>query len=370
MRSRARSLAVLVSSILGLAAIAGSAAAQWGPSRVGVTEARRAPVQAAVYLPGSVESRTSAVVASEVSGVVAQLGAREGTFVERGATLVRLRNEVVRRDRDAAEAQLAESQARLELAERALQRSQDLRDSGVISQQTFDDAETEVGAWQGRADQAKALIARLSTQIENSVVRAPFSGVVVREHCELGEWVDAGGPVVEMVDPRRLEVIVNVPEQSFAGVRKGASARVVFESLPGLDVEGRITAIIPRADPQSRTFPAKIEIDNPDGKIGVGMSATVIFPSGEPREATVVPKDAIVSQGPQRVVYRVEDGPPDEEGQTSPVAALVPVTVGAGSGEWIEVQGVEPGDSIVTRGNERLAPGSPVIPEPVEYAAP
>ncbi len=370
MPCKQHSLTALASSFLCLAAFAGGAAAQWGPTRVGVTEARSAPVQAAVYLPGSVESRTSAVVASEVSGVVAQLGAREGTFVQRGATLVRLRSEVVLRDRDAAEAQLAEAQARLELAERALQRSMELRDSGVISAQTFDDAETEVGAWQGRADQAKALIARLTTQIDNSVVRAPFAGVVVREHCELGEWVDAGGPVVEMVDPRRLEVVVNVPEQSFSGARIGSSASVLIESLPGLDVEGKITAIIPRADPQSRTFPVKIEIDNPDGKIGAGMSATVIFPSGEPREATVVPKDAVVSQGPQRVVYRVEDGPPDEEGKTSPVAALVPVTMGAGVGEWVEVSGVEPGDSVITRGNERLMPGGPVIPEPVEYAAP
>ncbi|MDH3403518.1 MAG: efflux RND transporter periplasmic adaptor subunit, partial [Acidobacteriota bacterium] len=332
--------------------------------------AREAPIQAVVYLSGSVEARTNALVASEVSGLVAELRAREGTFVNRGDILVRLRNETRERDREAAEAQLAEAQARLELAQRALVRSSDLRDSGVISQQTLDDAETEVGAWQGRADQAKALIARLTTQIEDSVVRAPFAGVVVREHCALGEWVDTGGPVVEMVDPRHLEVVVNVPERHFAAARMGAAARVLFESLPDLDVEGQITAIIPLADPQSRSFPVKIRIDNPDGRIGVGMSASVAFPGGEERQATVVPKDAIVSQGAQRLVYRVEDGPPGEDGTTSPVAAVVPVTLGAGSGEWIEVDAVAPGDLVVTRGNERLAPGAQLITETVEYAQP
>lgn len=323
-----------------------------------------------IHLAGSVQAVHRALVAGEVPGVVSDLAVSEGDFVQRGAILVRLRNQALKDDLDGAVGQLQEAQARLELAQTALERSRGLRDSGVISSQQFDDADTEVGAWQGRADQAHALIGRLETQIAASIVRAPFSGVVVREHCQLGEWVAAGGAVVEMADPRKLEVVVNVPERHFAGARKGSKARVSFEALPEVDIEGEITAVIPQADPQTRSFPVKVAIDNSDGLIGIGMSAAVAFPGSEARLATVVPKDAIVSQGTLRLVYRVDEGPPAEDGSPTLVAGSVPVVLGAGLGEWIEVRGLEEGDSIVTRGNERLAPGAAVIVEPIEYAVP
>lgn len=370
-RQQGRSRIAVLFALIHCGVVGGGLVAQdWGPTRVGVTEAREASVQALVHLTGSIEARTYAVVASSVAGVVAELRGREGDLVKRGVTLARLRHDTADRDLLAAQAQLAEAQARLELAQRALDRSLDLRDSGVISQERFDDAGTEVGAWQGRADQAKALISRLENDIERSVVRAPFTGVVVREHCELGEWVAVGGAVVEMVDPSRLVVVVSVPERHFASAREGLVARVGIDSLPELDVEGVIAAVIPLADSQTRTFPVKIEIDNPDNTIGVGMSATVAFPGSEARQATVVPKDAVVSQGPLRLVYRIEDGPAGEDGAPSKIANGVPVVLGAGVGEWIEVKGVAPGDSIVTRGNERLAPGSPVLVETTEYAEP
>ena len=345
-------------------------AQDWGPSRVGVTAARSAEVQEVIYLAGSVQARNRALVAGEIPGVVEQLAVGEGDFVRRGAVLVRLRNQAMTRDHEGAVAQLEEAQARLKLAQAAFERSRGLRDSGVISSQQFDDAETEVGAWQGRADQAQALINRLGAQLAATVVRAPFSGVVVREHCQPGEWVAAGGAVVEMVDTRRLEIVVNVPERHFSGVRTGAKARVSFEALPEVDLEGEVTAIIPRADPQTRSFPVKVSIDNSEGLVGGGMSAAVAFPGSAVRPATIVPKDAVVSEGATRAVYRIEEGPPGDDGSPTQVANMAPVVLGAGVGQWIEVQGVSVGDSIVTRGNERLAPGSQVIVEPIEYPEP
>lgn len=361
----------LVALALTLNAAPRLAAQDWGPTRVGVTPARTAEVQAVIYLAGTVEARNRALVAGEVPGIVSELLVSEGDSVRRGAVLVRLRNTALQRDLEGAQAQLEEAQARLALATTAFERSRGLRDSGVISSQQFDDAETEVGAWQGRADQARALIGRLEAQLAASVVRAPFSGIVVREHCQPGEWVASGGPVVELADPRRLEVVVNVPERHFAAARKGANARVTFEALPELDVDGEVTAVIPSADAQTRSFPVKVEIDNGDGRVGIGMSAKVAFPGAEARRATVVPKDAIISQGPARLVYRVEPGPPGEGGEPSQVASPVPVVLGAGVGQWVEVSGpLDEGDAVVTRGNERLAPGSPVIVESIEYPEP
>ena len=161
-----------------------------------------------------------------------------------------------------------------------------------------------------------------------------------------------------------------MPERHFAGARVGSRARVSFDALPDLDVEGEITAVIPQANPQTRSFPVKVAIGNPDGRIGIGMSASVAFPGSDSRVAVIVPKDAIMSQGAQRLVYRIEDGPSAEDGTPTEVASSIHVVLGAGLGEWVEVDGIQEGDRIVTRGNERLMPGAAVAVSAVEYGEP
>ena len=106
----------------------------------------------------------------------------------------------------------------------------------------------------------------------------------------------------------------------------------------------------------------KVEIDNREGRIGVGMLAQVALPAGETYRATVVPKDAIVQQGHERVVYRLNG-----EGTVE----RIPIETGAGVGSWIAVSGpIEAGHKIITRGNERLFPGQTVEGEPLEYKLP
>lgn len=335
-----------------------------GPAVVGVTAARTAEVRGVVEMAGSVEAQVSAVVASLVPGPVVEVGAREGQRVKRGDLLVRLRREDFEQDLEAAKGSMAEAKARAQLADHSLKRAQELYRSGVVARQQLDDAESEASAWRGRADAATAEIARLEVVLGKARILAPFAGVVVREHCELGEWVEAGGPVAEVVDLSRLEAVVSVPERYFAQIRVGSKARVRFDALPELTAEGEVIAIIPRADPQVRAFPVKVGLANPDGRIGVGMTAVVAFAAGESRPATVVPKDAIVTQGEQRLVYRVEAS---EDGE---VVQPVTVRVGGGVGQWVEVEGIAAGDRVVTRGNERLFPGMAVAPKPEEYKAP
>jgi RND family efflux transporter MFP subunit len=193
-------------------------------------------------------------------------------------------------------------------------------------------------------------------------VRAPFAGVVVREHTAEGEWLAVGDPVAEMVDLGDLEVTVQVPESGFSGLAAGGAARVVIASLGGYEVVGSIRAVVPRANDQARTFPVKISLDNAERRIGAGMLAQVYLPVGEPRPAVVVPKDAVAAQGRDSVVYVIGEGE---------VVRPVVVRPGAAVGDWIAVEGgVKAGDRVVTRGNERLFPGQKVVPEAMEYEVP
>lgn len=353
--------------VLGMALgawIAAPAAAQpgQGPAPVGFTAAREHRLQRHINLTGTVEGRRTSVVASEVAGLVVELAAREGDLVRRGRPLARLRQQDLELSLKARQANLQEAEARLELARATRERRQELFASDVISRQTLDDAVSEQAAWEGRVENLKAEIARVEDDLERSVVRAPFTGVVVEEHTQVGEWIAVGGPVAELLDVEELEVELQVPERWFVGLSPGAPVRLGFEALPEVEIEGRIGALIPRADPRARTFPVKVRFVNQDRRVAVGMLARVALPVGEAFEAVVVPKDALVRQGGGEQVYRLT---------AQGTVEAVTVTSGAGTGEWVEVRGpIRRGDRVVTRGNERLQPGQEVEGQPVAYPDP
>lgn len=332
------------------------------PAPVRYAEAQRHELRGEAILPGTVAAHTTSLVASEVEGLVVELRAREGDTVRRGQTIARLRRQNLELRLDEAQAQLKEAEARLDLAARSLERSRGLADSGVISQQQLDDAVSEAAAWEGRVEANKAEIARLEDDLSRTTITAPFDGAVVAEHVDVGEWVGVGDPVVEMVSLIDLEVVSAVPEQYFAAIQRGDTVRVTFEALPYLELEGTVSAIVPRADARARTFPVKARIQNPDLEVGVGMLARVAFPVGRPQPATIVPKDALVGRRGEEAVFVIGD---DDTVQR------VPVTTGAASGVWVAVEsGVEPGQKVVVRGNERLRPGQKVSGEPLEYELP
>jgi RND family efflux transporter MFP subunit len=353
---------VIVPLLICLGVFGAVLAQEMPPTPVRYTEAREHEVQKVLTLPGSVESPTVSLVASEVEGLVARLKAREGDVVRRGEPLAMLRTTSHEIRLRASEAQLEEAEARLKLAELSLERARRLHGEKILSQQGLDDAFYEHNAWQGRVERLGAEIQQIQHDLERSVIRAPFAGTVVSKRTEVGEWLDVGSPVVEIISLAVLEVRVDVPERYYDSLRPNASAAVTFDSLPDYEVKGRVSAIIPRADPQARTFPVKVRLENTEGRIGVGMLAQVSVPAGETYRAIVVPKDAVIRQGIAEVLFRM-DGDSSVE--------LVTIVTGAGVGSWIAVNGpIEAGHKVITRGNERLSPGQTVQGEPLEYSLP
>jgi membrane fusion protein (multidrug efflux system) len=248
--------------------LSGVSNAQMPPARVVYTEAREHSVRQMVELPGTVEARTTALVASEVDGLVEALRGREGQAVRKGQVLVHLRTADLELRLRAAEAGLREAEARLRQADADLERNRGLHEQGILSASQFGASRSERDAWQGRADQLSAEIARIRMDIDRSSVKAPFTGVVVAERCEIGEWIGQGDPVAELVSLHDLEVLVEVPERYYRQLVRGAEATVSFSALPGLEVTGKLNTIIPRANPQARTFPIKVRIPNREGRLG------------------------------------------------------------------------------------------------------
>ena len=331
-------------------------------SPVRYTKAVRHPVRRTIVLPGLVASRIESLVASEVEGLVVELAAREGTAVRKGQTIVRLRSDQLELRLAAAEADLREAEARWTLAENNLTRSRELFESQVLSKGQLDDSQSEFNAWQGRAERLKAEVASIKLDVERSTIRAPFARVVVAERCAVGEWIDRGAPVAELISLSDLEIRVDVPERYFGTIQSGSETTVEFESLPGYELSGKVSAVVPRANPQAHTFPVKVGISNKDGKVGAGMLAKITFSAGASHQATVVPKDAVITRGDRRFVYVLSE---------DSTVSQVPVETGVGAGAWVEIQSdLKPGAKVVTRGNERLQPGQKVAGESLEYELP
>ena len=358
-----RHLIWLLGVLAALAGIPSQLAAQpgQGPSPVGFTEARSYRLHESLRLPGSVVSQKISTVASEVGGLVIEMPIEKGQQVKQGQMLAKLRPQALRLQLAAAQARLKEDRARKDFAEVNLRRRRELLQEAVISQQDLDDAQTEFNAWQGRLERLEAEIDQIQDQLERCLIRAPFDGVVVEKYTEVGEWVEVGGEVVELLSLRDLEVEVDVPQRYFGRLRLDGWAPVVFAAA-GIEVRCKIVTLIPRADPLSRTFPMRLRLPASEGRVGVGMEAYVLIPVGSVYEAVVVPKDAVLTDAEAPRVFRVRE---DETVET------VRVEMGQGVGGWIEVRGgLRAGDRVVTRGNERLRPGQKVEVFVVEYALP
>lgn len=331
-----------------------------GPVRF--TTARQHEVHTRVRLPGNVEAHTETPVAAEVAGFVIERLAREGDTIKRGKPLARLRPRNLELDRQAMLGQLKEAQAELRRAERDLDRVQRLRERELLPEEELDTAEATKLAAEGRIQRIQANVERIELDIERCTIRAPFDGVVVREYTDVGAWINVGSPVVEMVSMDALEVRIDVPQSYFHQVKLGVEVEIHLESTPPLQLTGKVIAVIPRADVRSRVFPIKVLVqDIGSENLAPGMLVTTTVPVGDERTLTLVPKDAILSQGSGRIVYVIND---------ENMAQSVPVETGEGYGAWIAVTGVEPGTKVITRGNERIFPGQPVNGEPQEYALP
>ena len=199
--------------------------------------------------------------------------------------------------------------------------------------------------------ETEAQIEILKDDIQKKTVEAPFSGFVAKEHTQVGEWLPVGGAVVTLVDMAQIKIAVDVPERYTVHLHPQDGVRILVGNISSEPLPGKISAILPEGDPNARTFPVRVRVKNPGSKIKGGMEARVTFNLGTEKDALLVPKDAIVTAGTNRLVFVVA-------GQV--VQPVMVQVLGYHDGS-VAIEGpVSPGDLVVIRGNERLRPGQPV----------
>jgi membrane fusion protein (multidrug efflux system) len=333
--------------------LAASGAKNQGPPKVPVRVATvsKKLVSNQISLIGTAEAVAESTVAAEVSGVVEYFPIREGDFVKKGQQLVRLKSTYLRLRFKAALASRDIIKANLENAGKELERVGKLMQTKSIAAKRYDNALYSHRALEKRLLQSDVEIEQLEYEIKQKEVVAPFSGFVAQEHTQVGEWINPGGAVATLIDLSKVRITVDVPERYSVTLSPKSKVRVWIKSLSEDPLFGRITAVLPRGDSASRTFPIRIRLANPGYKIKSGMEAIVNFNLREEKSALLLPKDAVVTSGNNRMVFVVLDG------KALPVGITV---LGYYDGD-VAVEGkLKAGALVVTRGNERLRPGQAV----------
>jgi len=318
---------------------------------VQVAEVTEKMVSEQISLIGTAEAVAESMVAAEVAGIVEYFPVREGDFVKKGALLARLKSTYLELRLKGALASRDSIKANLENAEKELVRLSELKRSKSIAETTYDNALYTYRSLSKKLLQSEAEIEQLEYEIRQHEVVAPFSGYISKEHTQVGEWINSGGPVTTLMDLSEIRITVDVPERHAVTLSGGSRVKVEIKSVSDNSVSARVSTILPQGDPASRTFPVRIRLANPGNKVKSGMEAVVTFNLREKKQALLVPKDAVVTAGNSRLVFTVMGGK----------ALPVPINVlGYYDGDVALAGDIKAGDVVVTRGNERLRPGQAV----------
>jgi RND family efflux transporter MFP subunit len=276
--------------------------------------------------------------------------ARLARLVQRGTSTVDELQDA-QTELDAIDAQLAGSRAALALSEAGTRREQVAQAAAAAAVQ-------------------EAVVERIDDQLGKHTIRAPFTGWVVERFTEKGQWLARGGLVARIAELDRVKVVAQVPELSVRFLKPGVDVRLEFDAAPQQPWVGTVARIVPQADLLSRSFPVEVAVDNQvlngEPVLKGGMLARVWLPVGKTGSVTVVPKDAVVLGTSRPFVYVIDS----VQGSASATGTVRPVEVSLGAAVegHVEVRGgVEPGQLLVTRGNERLRPGAAVsfqVPAP------
>jgi RND family efflux transporter MFP subunit len=329
---------------------------------------------------GYVTPRRRATIAAKITGRVIGVYFDEGVHVKEGQILAKLDDSDVKRaldsavaDRNSTRAQIADYEVQLKNAELLVHRSKELQAAGVQSQEILDNAVTSADSLRAKIALTKEQVAAAESRIneaqqavDNTVIRAPFEGIVVSKEAQFGEMVSpisAGGGftrtgIATIVDMNSNEIEVDVNEAYIARVVPEQRVTAVLDAYPDWQIPSKVRTVIPTADRQKATVKVRISFIKLDPKILPDMGVKVTFLGDEPKKqagavepVATVPTAALRDDNGSRIVYIVKDNKLERRA----------VKPGNPRGSDTEIfAGLIPGDLVVTKGPPELHDGESI----------
>jgi membrane fusion protein (multidrug efflux system) len=315
-----------------------------GPRTVTVETAtvERKPLRDVATFSGQLDAEFSVVVKTEIDGVIDEILFEEGRRVETGDLLIRIRNGV-------QQAALREAVATQSLAQQEFDRTARLVTKNATSKAQHDRIAAEL-------EIAKARAARARVEMERTQLKAPFAGVVGFRTVSPGDYIDDESPVVRIDSTDRLQLTFQMAELGLRVSRVGMPVSARVAAYPGEEFPGEVFVVSPTLDPATRRVVLKAWISNADGRLLPGMFAETDIEVGRREAAITIPEAAVVFDRHGTFVWRLD---------ADDFAQRVPIQTGLRSGGLVEVTlGLEPGDSIVTAGTNKVSEGNKIAAVP------
>ena len=295
---------------------------------------------------GTIVATSSVMLAAEITGRVVELSFEEGAEVAEGEILVTL-------DPGPAEAEARAAAAEAAEFEQQVDRSSRLARGGFAPRGDLADLRQRLAG-------AQARVAAAESRLSQSRIAAPFAGRLGLKEVSIGTLVQPGTPLVALdaVDP--IDLRLAVPERDAARIVEGAAISATSAAIPGRVFEGAVRIVVPRIDPVLRTVTVVARLPNDDRALRPGMLMQVRVAAEVVEQAVTVPPRAVVLEGPEQFVFRVEDG----------IAHRTPVRIGQRLPDSMEIRaGLEPGALVVLEGLQGMQDGARVQPAPLEQPA-
>lgn len=328
-----------------------------------------APPTGAVSYTANIAADTQVNVSFQVGGTVQSLmqvpdggGTRKiqaGDRVAPGDVLATVDPSDYNDSLQSAQASLSSAQASLAAAKANWERTQALYETQSATATDYDNARQQYDSAAAQVQSAQANLASAQTNLARTDLTAPMAGVVLEVDVEVGTLVSPQTQGFVLADTSKVKAQFGVPDSMLGAVRIGDPLSVTVASIPGETFDGVVTSVAPSADSSTRLFQVEVTLPNADGRLLVGMIASLSLrqDAGQTPTATV-PVDALVRSqtDPQGYAVYVVD-----KGQDGDIARLRDVTIGQVTGNQIAItSGLEAGDSVIVVGTNTVADGAAV----------
>jgi len=317
------------------------------PAAVTLAPVRALRISQKLEALGNARANESVDISTKTSNIVTEVTFRDGQRVKRGQVLVQLDSAQARADVAAAQAAVTES-------ETLYNRSRELLNTQALSKSSFDQLEATLKA-------NRARLAAANARLEDTVIRAPFSGRVGLRRVSVGTLVSPGDVITTLDDTSVIKLDFSVPENFLASLREGLSIRATAPAFPGRSFAGSVASIDSRVDMTTRSVTVRALLANDDGALKPGMFLNVILANDE-REALVIPEEALSPEAERQYVYVVTDGKVSRRevriGGRQP--GTVEILTGLSAGERVIVEGTQKvRDGAIVTATERTLDGFP-----------
>lgn len=327
-----------------------TALAQQPPAKVVTAKVFEKNLAQTRPMVGVIDFNKTAGLSPEISGLIASQSIEEGVVVKKGAVLVQLNTDFVRKDIAIINQEILQLGVTIQKTEKNLQRLKTLFSQNVATEKEYDDLDFSLKELFIQREILRIKRAKKELELAKSTLRAPFDGLVLAKYKAEGEWISPGIAVCRLGSINDVVVRVAVDEKLVAFVQPGLELSLTLTPL-ARQLTGRLVNRIPVADPKSKTFEINIAIPYFKGVIQ-NMSARVDIPVSAKIRLKMIPRDALVRHQGKEFVYTVKEGR----------AKILPIHIVAMDGEYLGVDNpyIVAGMPVVIDGNERLQPDQAV----------